>query len=239
MNYDVWGSFSPTAGPNAPLADACAPADDQVGSATRAVQVWTGAGVPANKLVLGVPSYGHSFSVSAANASSDNFATLATHPGFDASQHPLGSEDDGNAQPFTDVCGVTNFASGDWDFKGLVQAGYVGSDGSFANKTGTHRMFDNCSQTPMIYDETSQVWISYDDPQSFAAKGSFVMSSGLRGFAMYEAGGDLNDALLDSILGAAGVNTTTAANTTVTASPTGGMSSCTAMTTAPPHAQAV
>ena len=41
--------------------------------------------------------------------------------------------------------------------------------------------------------------ISYDDVKSFAAKGEFIRSHGLRGFAMWEAGGDLNDYLVDSI----------------------------------------
>ncbi|THG97747.1 hypothetical protein EW145_g7554 [Phellinidium pouzarii] len=33
MNYDVWGSWSPTVGPNAPLNDTCAPPSDRDGSA--------------------------------------------------------------------------------------------------------------------------------------------------------------------------------------------------------------
>lgn len=37
-----------------------------------------------------------------------------------------------------------------------------------------------------------------------AAKGNFVNQAGLKGFAMYEAGGDFDDILLDSITNAAG-----------------------------------
>jgi GH18 family chitinase len=34
---------------------------------------------------------------------------------------------------------------------------------------------------------------------SFALKGSYILSAGLKGFIMWEAGGDYKDALLDSI----------------------------------------
>ncbi|KAG8681045.1 hypothetical protein FRC08_015878 [Ceratobasidium sp. 394] len=46
--------------------------------------------------------------------------------------------------------------------------------------------------------------VSYDDATSFAAKGAFIKSLGLRGFAMWEAGGDFDDILLDSIRSSAG-----------------------------------
>lgn len=42
--------------------------------------------------------------------------------------------------------------------------------------------------------------ISFDDARSFAVKGQFIKEQGLRGFAMWETGGDFNDILLDSIL---------------------------------------
>ena len=48
MAYDVWGSWSTAVGPNAPLDDSCAPA--QAGSAESAVNAWTAAKFPANKV---------------------------------------------------------------------------------------------------------------------------------------------------------------------------------------------
>ncbi|KIK80303.1 glycoside hydrolase family 18 protein [Paxillus rubicundulus Ve08.2h10] len=44
------------------------PPDDQVGSAVTAVKAWTAAGMPLNKIVLGVAAYGHSFCVSPSDA---------------------------------------------------------------------------------------------------------------------------------------------------------------------------
>ena len=48
--------------------------------------------------------------------------------------------------------------------------------------------------------------VSFDNPQSFAAKGSYIKEAGLRGFAMWEAGGDYNDTLIDAIRLAAGID---------------------------------
>jgi chitinase len=46
--------------------------------------------------------------------------------------------------------------------------------------------------------------ISFDNAQSFAVKGEYIKSKGLGGFSMWEAGGDSDDILLDSIREAAG-----------------------------------
>jgi len=46
--------------------------------------------------------------------------------------------------------------------------------------------------------------VSFDNAQSFAAKGEFIKKNKLHGFAMWEAGGDYNDILLNSIRGAIG-----------------------------------
>jgi chitinase len=55
-----------------------------------------------------------------------------------------------------------------------------------------------------VYNKTSQIMVAYDDARSFAAKGKFIKNLGLRGFATWEAGGDYDDILLDSIRKAAG-----------------------------------
>lgn len=47
--------------------------------------------------------------------------------------------------------------------------------------------------------------VSYDNPQSFAAKGNFIVQNNLLGFAMWEITGDYDDLLIDSLTTAAGV----------------------------------
>jgi len=41
--------------------------------------------------------------------------------------------------------------------------------------------------------------VSFDDATSFAAKGQYIKDAGLAGFAMWTAGGDSHDILLDAI----------------------------------------
>jgi chitinase len=46
--------------------------------------------------------------------------------------------------------------------------------------------------------------IGYDDARSYEAKGKFIKDAGLLGFSMWEAAGDYDDILLDSIRSALG-----------------------------------
>jgi chitinase len=50
MAYDIYGAWSKTAGPNAPLNDACAPSVDRQGSAADALAAWTKANFPAEQV---------------------------------------------------------------------------------------------------------------------------------------------------------------------------------------------
>ncbi|KAH9930546.1 glycoside hydrolase [Epithele typhae] len=206
MNYDIWGSWSTSAGPNAPLNDTCAPAADQQGSAVSAVAAWTKAGFPASQLVLGVASYGHSFAVSASNAfAGADDTTLASYPAFDASSQPLGDEWDEVAPAGKDQCGnaTPGGPSGIWDFFGLIDGGLLTANGTAAD--GVPYRYDECSQTPYVYDVSRNALIAYDDTTSFAAKGNFINNMGMLGFAMWEAAGDKDDLLLDAISDAMGI----------------------------------
>jgi chitinase len=41
--------------------------------------------------------------------------------------------------------------------------------------------------------------VSYDNAESFTAKGTYIQNIGLLGYAMWEAGGDYNNILIDAI----------------------------------------
>jgi chitinase len=144
MNYDIWGPWSDTVGPNAPLDDSCAPSYAQIGSATSSIKAWTAAGMPANQIVLGVPSYGYAFSVTPENAfipGSDS--VLADYPPFNKTNQPSGDKWDG--QPGVDECGNHVGAGGIWNYDSLVDHGFV--DGAGNVTPGNVGRFDNCSQT--------------------------------------------------------------------------------------------
>lgn len=52
---------------------------------------------------------------------------------------------------------------------------------------------------PYVYNPKTGVEIAYDDVESFTAKGAYIKSAKLGGFAMWEVGADSQDILLDSI----------------------------------------
>ncbi|KAI0000658.1 hypothetical protein BJV74DRAFT_821259 [Russula compacta] len=101
MNYDVWGPDSSSVGSDVPLKDYCAPSPQ--GSAESGVKAWVNAGFPENRIILGVPSYGHSYHV---NPSIAYNSSSKIHPyvPFDKSQQPAGDKWDSTAGD-TDQCG--------------------------------------------------------------------------------------------------------------------------------------
>ncbi|TFK61904.1 glycoside hydrolase [Pluteus cervinus] len=192
MNYDVNGAWSSSTGANAPLNN-CQPTP--TASATQAFADWTKVNVPANKLVLGVPSYGRAFYVASSTALGSDGNFTSAFPNF-AFTKPMPKGDNDDQNPTPDICGNNEGYSGTSTFHDLV--------GSFLTTSGTAApgmvyQFDSCSQTPFIYDPTQGLLLSYDDAQSFAAKGDFINSNGLKGFSMWHDVGDYNDILINSI----------------------------------------
>jgi chitinase len=146
MNYDIWGSWSPAVGPNAPLDDSCATKADQAGSALSAVHSWQNAGMPLNKLVLGVPASGHSYRVRKQNAIVNG--QLALYPKFDVNDQPAGDKWDGQPGE-TDVCGVKSTKPGGViQYAGMISLGYIDNSGN--PMPGRTYKFDTCSKTVRI-----------------------------------------------------------------------------------------
>jgi len=199
MNYNDWGIWSPSVGPNAPLDDSCAPM--QQGSAKSAVKAWTEAGFPAHQIVLGVPSFGHSYHVDPKDAY-DASGKLKPYVPFDKSLQPVGDKWDSPGGGVDQCTGKKILPGGIWQFWGLIDGGFLDQNGKHLN--GIDYIFDECSQTPFVYNHKTKVMVSYDNSASFAAKGKYIHSAGLAGFAMWEAGGDSHDILLKSINSAVG-----------------------------------
>jgi chitinase len=143
MNYDVWGSWGTTVGPNSPLNDSCAPLAGQQGSAVSAVNAWTAAGFPRSKIILAVAAYGHSFHVNTSNAV-DASGNLKFYPPFDKSQQPAGDKWDSTASG-VDVCGNPSVVGGIFNFWGLIKGGFLTKDGTVKN--ANLYAFDNCARS--------------------------------------------------------------------------------------------
>jgi chitinase len=144
MNYDSKSTPTSGAGPDAPLVDSCAPTASQFGSARSALDSWTAAGIPAKQIVLGVPAYGHSFVIppSVALAGQSN-PTLGLYPPYVANNTHKGDRWDGDAG--TDVCGNPVGPEGVYTFWGLMEEGFLNTDGTV--RQGIDYRYDNCSQT--------------------------------------------------------------------------------------------
>lgn len=161
MVYDLTGSWSDPPGPNAPLNDTCA--GGKTGSVVSALANWTNSKFPANKLVLGVGSYGRSFNITPSSALSLWAAAGsavspqgATAPNRTSSQRANacqtfakqapsieGSNWDGYEK--SDACGNPIPSGGIWNFWGLINGGYLTDKGKPAS--GIEYRYDACSQT--------------------------------------------------------------------------------------------
>ncbi|KAM0211741.1 hypothetical protein ACHAQD_010151 [Fusarium lateritium] len=200
MNYDLFGAWSPTAGPNAPLSRSCDPRNNQ-GAGDEGVAQWISAGMPASQLVLGVPAYGHGFSVNQTSAYGSNHK-LNLYPAQNSTDRFQGSSWD--TDPLIDDCGNPSPPGGTYPFWSMItEAKFLDVYGNPA--PGISHTWDNCSQTPALYDAKKDIYVSYDDARSFHAKGQFVVSKGLGGFGTYEAGGDFNNILINAIRSAVGL----------------------------------
>ena len=70
---------------------------------------------------------------------------LVPYPPFDASNPPNGDRWDGAAG--VDQCGNSVPPGGIWTFDGLIEGGFLNTDGTPDLESGIAYRFDNCSQT--------------------------------------------------------------------------------------------
>ncbi|ESK91727.1 glycoside hydrolase family 18 protein [Moniliophthora roreri MCA 2997] len=182
MNYDVWGPWSDSVGHNAPLNDACAAGPKQQGSAISAVDKWSKAGMPKEKIVLGVPVYGHGFTVKKKDAfEKDGLrSSLLIH-------HSIRL--------------ILPKAIVLFSFAGMMEYGYLNKNG----KPNVTYRFDECSQTAYVYNPDEQVEISYGDAKAFKPKGHFIRDLNLGGFSIWEITGNYDNILLNAIREGAGL----------------------------------
>lgn len=112
-----------------------------MGSAASEVKAWQAAGMPLDQIVLGVAAYGHSFSVNTTDAF--NGSSLALYPPFNKTDELAGDAWDNAITP--DVCGGLDAPGGTVRFWGLMELGYLNTDGT--PQAGIDYIFDDCSKT--------------------------------------------------------------------------------------------
>jgi hypothetical protein len=107
------------------------------------VQAWTAANFPREKIILGVGSYGHSYSVQPSDAI-DASGNIQLNPPFNKDLQPAGDKWDGVAGG-VDQCGNPNVVGGIFDFWGLIEGGFLDAEGKAVS--GINYRFDECSET--------------------------------------------------------------------------------------------
>ncbi len=163
MTYDMHGGWDPTTNFHAPLYNQVSnPQKARHASTHEAIQGHLSAGVPASKLVLGVPSYGRGWQGTLAGALGDGLYQSTAGP-----------------------------ARGNWDDAfsgntGMFDFYYIRS----ALMPGALRYRHPEAKVPYLYNLVTGIWVSYDDPISLAAKGDYINDHGLGGASLWELSGD-------------------------------------------------
>ena len=175
MTYDFRGAWdlSLTAhhsGLEANPAGSAAPLIAERYNGRWAMDAWRDAGVPADKLVMGVPFYGRAWG--GVPAAGDGLYQPAGHV-------PGGTWDDSSSG----ATGVNDF----WEVALMEQS------------SAYTRHWDALAKVPWLFAPGVEGghFVSYDDPQSVGEKVRFIQSRGYGGAMFWEFSGDRNELLMD------------------------------------------
>jgi chitinase len=158
MAYDYYEASSDTlTGHHAPLYTN--PADPKKVSADASVQAFEKAGVPADKILLGLPFYGHTWGQVADR------------------EHGLYQP----GKPIPDAYAPYH----------LIAESMVGH--------GFDRYWDSRASAPYLYSPEKKIFVSYEDPESIAAKCSYVLAHKLGGLMFWDYSSDPSGTLLRTI----------------------------------------
>ena len=164
MSYDYHGAFDDPikigTGVNSPLLQDSTPSGPF--SIKNTVDTYLAAGISADKMVLGMPTYGRGYTVS-------NPGGLASNTSYG---QPFSSPSP--AGPATQVPGVLAY----------YEVAQQIASGSLTQK------WDAATLTPYAYNSTSGEWVSYDNPDSVAYKTAYVNAMKLGGAMIWSIDDD-------------------------------------------------
>ncbi|RCI00030.1 hypothetical protein CU098_003049, partial [Rhizopus stolonifer] len=164
MAYDISGSWSDFTASNAPLYS-----DKQSISGSSSIEAWIRAGIPSQRIYLGVPFYGYTHK------------TLASQPGMNIKldrsipQIKGDTYDDYLADPCPDAKPT---------FSGQIQWRSINNMGIQRNESGWTTMFDQKSMTPFANHPTGQ-FITFDNQESLQFKTKYAQDHQLGGVMLW------------------------------------------------------
>lgn len=175
------------AGPNSPLNKASSSKYDS--SVQQAVDAWHNAGIPKNKLVIGVPFYGTVLKTSRAITSSTGlYVKLASPSAIKGDQY-----DELSADPCS---GAKKSYSGEYQWRSIVKNGIL------HNENGWKNYWDKTSATPYAAQSSQKKFLTYDNPTSIKDKVAFVNAHQLGGAMLWSLEmDDSKHTLLSSLQG--------------------------------------
>lgn len=174
MTYDFHGgSWEATTSHNTGLyADPNDPYISSNFTVDGAIQAYQKAGVPLNKIVLGLEFMARSWKNCPPGPKNDGqFQTCAADASSTYKWSPVGTWDDQNS-------GNT----GVFDY-GDIAANYV-------NKNGYTRYWNDSAKVPYLYNPTTKIFISYDDVESMGYKTAYIKNKLLGGAMFWEFSSD-------------------------------------------------
>ncbi|KAG0147314.1 hypothetical protein CROQUDRAFT_715110 [Cronartium quercuum f. sp. fusiforme G11] len=184
MAYDVYGGWSDTTGPSAPLSSKCA---DVKSSVEDALGVYLKQGFSQSQLRLGIPTYARSFGLGTPELIPKTVGNYTTYYYQNFTSIPAGGIADD--KPGVDICGQTVGNGGLWMFKELIENGFLSEDEK-EGMNGYVLYQDECSGVPFL--ANNMTLISYDDTQSSVRKAKWARESGLSGIIFFNAIGSLD-----------------------------------------------
>ncbi|PAM93863.1 glycoside hydrolase [Flavobacterium sp. IR1] len=212
FGYDLGGNWYDKTCYNAPLY-ASGNTNDPLYGATQSEsldeltsQFLNVVGIPANKLIMGLPFYGKKFDNVANNGTNPNLPGLFVAapryvvPGCTNPQNPIGTWDGSGACE----------RSGSIEICDLVGNPVTNSHAyldpntmlvtSTAASAGWARYFDNTTKVPYLYNSTLKQFISYEDKQSIDLKVQYIKSKNLGGGMIWELSQDTRGSVANALL---------------------------------------
>ncbi|KAM0788202.1 hypothetical protein ACM66B_001361 [Microbotryomycetes sp. NB124-2] len=215
MAYDVSGPWTETTGPLAPLYQ-CASS----GSVELGVNYWMKAGIPASKILLGIPSYAISFRTTSSTLKTKTVGGYKTqlYQSKNADT-PKGDVNDVGTPATMRIaangCGLSKRSNdlatraangmiytGHWQYANLIKEGVLSKTDPKKGLGKWKRFWDDCTRTPFLFNSKTKVLISYDDAESIKKKSEWAKKKGLGGLMVFSTEGftsDVNSAMVKAI----------------------------------------